>query len=137
TSVVFVPAYDLLASGGEDGTVKLWNVSTGELIRRLNVQDRGRYPRRTLHIATNLTGTMLAAAHDWGTIRVWELPSGNVVSTLNVAGPPSRGPNSLTFDPTGRKLAVASGEKTIMLLDAATGRPEQIIEGPTDGLHDG
>ena len=34
-SMEYIPEYDMMASGGNDGTVKLWNLSTGDMVQTI------------------------------------------------------------------------------------------------------
>jgi WD40 repeat protein len=111
-SVVFSPGGMLLASGGWDSTVKLWDVSTGSLLRTLG-HDNG-----VADVAFSPDGTLLAAGSHGGTAKVWEVSSGREIHTLkhkdSVYG--------VAFSPDGTLLVTASGDKTLKLWQVSTGR---------------
>jgi WD40 repeat protein len=71
TFVTFSPAGGVLASGGLDDTVKLWNVRTGELKRTLEIA----VPKWSgvLQCAFSPDGKTLASGSQDGTIRLWDV----------------------------------------------------------------
>jgi WD40 repeat protein len=70
---------DLLASGSEDETVRLWSTVTGEELRCLNLKE----PVRA--IAFSLCGGLLASAAGT-TLRVWDVSTGDVIDIFSIYG---------------------------------------------------
>lgn len=77
-SVKFHPANGMVASGGYDKTVRLWDVATGTLLRTLRGHS-GSVARVTLSARGNLA---VSASKD-STIRFWDLASGICIKTLS------------------------------------------------------
>ncbi len=73
----FSPDGTLLASGCEDGTIKLWNVTSRTLIRTLTEHADD---VRSVKFSPN--GQMLASACDDTSIILWNVSSGSVIRTL-------------------------------------------------------
>ena len=66
-SVVFTPDGQRLASAGDDGTVRLWDLATDQEV--LTLQEHVGPVR---YVACSPDGTRLASAGDDGTIKVWD-----------------------------------------------------------------
>src|SRR5207253_5379869 len=104
----------LLAVGGADGTVTLWDAKTWRRLRAFRAHDswaRG--------LAFGPDGRRLATAGWDGTLRVWDLETGRDVWTagggIKIDG--------VAFSPDGRTLASSwQQDGTVHVRDAATGR---------------
>ncbi len=95
--VVLSPDGRWLASGSQDRTIRIWSISSGELIRTLEGHTRG-----INSIALSPDGQILASASDDTTIKLWQASTGELLHTLT--GQNSR-VLSVAFSPDGKLLA--------------------------------
>lgn len=128
-SVAFSPFGDSVASGGQDGTICLWNIHTGDA----RVLHEGQRPVSSVTFSPN--GVLLASASEGAGsgeagIRVWDLQSGEVLD-LGESG--QRAP-SVVFSPGGRRLASGSAESNgvIRVWNLQTGQA-RVLKGPWGG----
>ena len=115
-AVQFPPDSQIIATGGKDYTVRLWNANTGQLLNTLDHQD-----------ITSLTsvqfspdGKIIATGGiSSGTVHLWEVTTGNRLFRL--IGHTDKSVYSICFSPNGRIIATGGDEGTIRLWSTNTG----------------
>ncbi len=112
-SVAFAADGRTLASGSDDGTVKLWEPATGRALRTLTGHQG---PIWSVAFAPD-GRTLASAGHD-RTVKLWEPATGRGLFTFRGHTHPVR---SVCFTPKGRTLVSASDDRTIKLWDLSTG----------------
>ena len=127
-SVAYSPNGQLLASGSDDGTVRIWDTRTGqEAATALSIADG-----RVKSVAFAPDGQHIVVGGEGNAIYVWN------VTTGCAALPPLRGHSnaiqSVAFSPNGRLIASASEDKTTRLWSAETGREISVMHGHTDQI---
>ena len=113
-SLSFRPDGKTLASGLSDGTIRIWDAQTDELLRTVVGHASG-----VENIAYHPDGKTLASSGRLdGVLRIWDADTGELLHTLTGH---TGWIHSLSFSPDGKTLASASQDETIRIWDANTG----------------
>ena len=120
-SVAFHPNRRILASGGRDYTIKLWEVDTGRELRTF----KG-HTGSVRSVAFQSDGRLLASGSEDGTIRIWEVETGRQARTITGN---NGGITASAFSPDGRLLVGGSEKGMIGVWEVDTGRQVRILMG--------
>jgi WD40 repeat protein len=112
--VAFSPDGSRLASASQDGTVKVWESQTGQLVRTLQGHSDW-----VSGVAFSPDGKRLASASGDGTVKLWDVHTGQEERTLKGH---TKWVSGVAFSPDGRRLASASEDRTVRVWDAHTGQ---------------
>jgi WD40 repeat protein len=108
-----------LASASEDGTIKLWDPATGQVVRTLTTGT-------SVHaVAFHPDGTRLASAGDDRTVTLWDAATGQPIRSLSGHTRPIY---ELAFSPDGKTLASSSTDGTIKLWNIAADAPVRTLQ---------
>ena len=126
-SVAFSPDGNMLASGGDNGIFKLWDVATGASTATLSG-----HTGHVRSVAFSPDGGIVASVSRDQTVRLWDVATGSNTRTLwghtgNV--------NTVAFSPDGNMLASGASDHTIRLWDVATGATITTLSRHTDHVH--
>jgi WD40 repeat protein len=117
-SLAVSPDGKTIASGDTQGTIHLWDVTTGALSTDRKFQGAGQ-PANS--VAFDSTGQQLAATDSSG-IRLWTLAAGDPPKLL--AHPYA---TSVTFDPSGKHLASTAQDRTVRIWTPDGQRDRELI----------
>jgi WD40 repeat protein len=126
-TVTYAPDGTALASGEDNGTVWIWNASTGEQKHRFTGQAG---PVHSVAYAPD--GTILAAGREDGTVQTWNSHDGEPQRTL--AGH-AEAVRAVAYAPDGKSLASGDDKGTIWIWDAATGKRRYQLTGQAGPVH--
>jgi WD40 repeat protein/serine/threonine protein kinase len=121
-SIAYSPDSRTLASGGDDGTVTLWDAAAGRVVRIVRGHARGPIDA----VAFSPDGHQIASASGDGTLRLWDTATGQDGFILRGH---TAGVVGVAYSPDGCTLASSSWDRTIKLWDVATGRELRTLTG--------
>lgn len=111
----------LIATGGLDGMIKIWETESGLEVRSIKATNYGIYS-----LSFSPDSLIIASGSSTGDITLWDVTNGNLVKSF------SNSPieiNSIKFSSDGKLLA-AGGYEKITLWEVEGGQEFKIIEGP-------
>ena len=120
-SVAFSTDGRTLASGSQDKTIKLWDVSTGKELHTLSGHGKDVHS-----VVFSPDGRTLASGSYDNTAKLWDVATGRELHTLTGHG---NFVNSVVFSPDGRTLASGSWDNTIRMWDVASGKESRTLVG--------
>ena len=112
--IAYSPDGKRLATAGQDGTAKVWDVSSGEEIFSIDIAQQGGLNA----IVYNADGRRLATASDNGKAQIWDALTGKELLTLHGHTDEVW---SVAFSPNGKHVATASIDGTAKIWNANTG----------------
>ena len=98
----------MIASGSEDGTIKLWRVSDGELLHTLEGHTGG-----VASVSFSPDGRLLISGSYDSTIRIWRMADGTLLQTYDQET--TGGVLSIQFSPNGQLFGYGCGDATLVM----------------------
>jgi WD40 repeat protein len=126
-SAVYSPDRDKILSGSDDGTIKLWNIATGECIRTF----KG-HSGCVNSVIYSACGKNFFSASTDKTIKEWDVETGRCIRTYFGH---SEGINSVVYSPEREKILSASDDETIMEWDVEGGKCPKTYSGQSGQVY--
>ncbi len=130
-----------LAGGGDDGLVRLWDVSAGKLTPAAAAAALKGHTDWLLCLAFSPDGKALASGGYDGTVRVWDVATGKALAVPARAPAAAKAPaadlpavTALAFSPDGKALAVGCADAQLLLFNAADGKFARALAGHTSAV---
>jgi eukaryotic-like serine/threonine-protein kinase len=128
-TLVFSPDGKRIATGGEDGVTRLWDISTGTL----TAECRG-HKRKVFSAAFRADGLRLATASADGTVRQWDTTTGREVES-----PYDRHTGEVLtakYSSDGESIASGGTDRTVRVWRAATREDRSVLQGHVGDVSD-
>ncbi len=123
-SVVWSSDGEVLATGGGDGLVTLWNTESGKRLKTF-----AGHTNWVRGVAFSTTNDLLVSCSADKTIRLWDIQTGQCLKTLQ--GHTGQ-VTSVAFSPDRQVIVSSSADKTLRVWSVETGECLHILEGHTD-----
>ncbi len=127
SSVAFHPSGAVI-SGGQDGTVRVWEAGTS----RVQAEFYGSFGEVwSVASSANPADHTIAAAGSDGTVVIWDFTTGEQVARLTGQAGPIY---SMAYDPTGAEIAAAGGDGMVRIWNASTFTQRTQLTGHTSAV---
>ncbi|MCA9985206.1 MAG: hypothetical protein KDE59_12955 [Anaerolineales bacterium] len=131
TRLAYAPAGQLVASGGLDGQVRLWDVAGGGPLGRAMAGNEG----RVLGLAFSSDGARLAVTGEFAGIRLFDVATQTLIAELS--GGHEFWVHAVAFSPDDKWLATGAADHQVLLWDMARGQPvEPALSFHTDEVNE-
>jgi WD40 repeat protein len=128
TAVAFHPTRRVIATGHDDGSVRLWHLAgrTGTATELLH------HEQPVSALAFSPDGSLLATASEDRQIAIWDVQTGDLRRAF--AGHTDRIP-ALAFQPGSNLLLSAGWDTTVRVWDIAAGDPKMLLNTHSDQVY--
>nr|BAL59724.1 WD-40 repeat-containing protein [Candidatus Acetothermum autotrophicum] len=124
-TVAFVPNGELLASGSDDKTIRLWRLSDGSEAYRIDAKDR------VLLVTFSPKGRRLASIPGGApSVLIWDVNTRSLERVFSYV--PIGAFSQLAFSPDGNFLAFTTLIGTVEIWDVITGSRSYVLQGHRD-----
>jgi WD40 repeat protein len=125
TVVAANAANSIVASGGVDGVVRIWDIATGEPAGPVLAHAVGRGEGPITALALSYDGYRVASAAP-SSVRVWSVADGTLSLEIELGSPAT----TLAFAPNSATLAIGQRDGTLRIVDLSGGERAISAGGP-------
>jgi WD40 repeat protein len=122
-TIAFSPDGQMLASGSDDQTIRLWNARDGNCLKVLQGHTSG-----VTSVRFSPNGQTLASGSEDASVRLWSVDRRTYLTSLQGH---ARWVRAIAFSPDGQTLASGSDDLTVRLWEVKTGTCRQTLQGHT------
>lgn len=135
SSLWLAPDGNCIVSGGQDGTLRIWEVRTGVALKTVPLTS-SYYHVDGLAVAADARIAVTSPDTSDKALRVWDLRDGVEIGIGPLEGH-TGGINSIAMTPDGALLASGSSDKTVRIWDLANGKCVRVLDAGDDvsGVH--
>lgn len=126
TAVAVLPAGNTVVSGSNDGTLRLWDITSGKCLGTIKGLAPGAYA-----VAVSPDGKRASAGCKDGVIREFSLPEGVLIRTLKGHLGYVR---SVIYTSDGQRLLSSADDGSVRIWKAGQERPSAILQGHRGGV---
>ncbi|MBI5295032.1 MAG: hypothetical protein HY869_06120 [Chloroflexi bacterium] len=130
-SVAYSTDSKFVVSGGQDGTIRVWEVKSGGEITRMKIEEpvytvNYSYSNRVLAVNFSPDGKYIVSGSSDNTVRIWEISTGReIFRGLHYQKTHSIGRvNSVAFSPNGKYIISGGEDNVVHVWDAAVSGKE-------------
>jgi WD40 repeat protein/transcriptional regulator with XRE-family HTH domain len=127
-AVAFSPDGRYVLSGSQDGTARLWDIDSGQEVRRFVGHQGG-----LSAVAFSPDGKFVLTGGNDATVRLWEAQTGKQLRLFTGF---SGGISSIAFSPDGQSFLTAGGDEAAHLWNTRTGESIRLFTGHHDFVSD-
>ena len=128
-SVAWSPQGDRVVSGGDDGTVRLWDVATAQPLATFEGHTANRHGQKGVRaVAWSPQGDRVVSGGQDGTVRLWDVANAQPLATFSGHKDTVL---AVAWSPQGDRVVSGGSGGTVRLWDVATAQQLSTFEGHT------